>query len=139
MKIIMRFFFKGVRIVVGPFLLLWERVTTPKGIVRSVEAQSRLDALTRDMILYQYKTCPFCMKVRKAIAGRSLTIEKRDAQHDLNSRRELEQLGGQIKVPCLRITTADGSQRWLYESDAIIRFLEDMPDSIPPGAPSQAG
>lgn len=139
MKIVMRLFFKGVRIVVGPFLLLWERVTTPKGVVRSVEAQSRLDALTRDMVLYQYRTCPFCMKVRKAIAGRSLTIEKRDAQHDLESRRELEQQGGQIKVPCLRITDAGGGQRWLYESDAIIHYLDGLPDAIPPDAASRAG
>lgn len=138
MKILFRLFFKTVRIVLGPLLLLWEKLTTPTGIERGTEAQARLDALTRNMVLYQYQTCPFCMKVRKTLARLALKIEKRDAQHDLSSRRELEQQGGQIKVPCLRITAADGSRRWLYESGAIIRYLEALQDSPAPGAPPQA-
>ncbi|MDX5409033.1 MAG: glutaredoxin [Thauera sp.] len=126
MKTFFRMFFKTVRIVLGPFLLLWERLTTPKGIVRSTEAQARLDAQTRNLVLYQYRTCPFCMKVRKALARLSLAVDRRDAQHDAEARRELELQGGQIKVPCLRITAADGSRTWLYESDAIIAYLENL-------------
>lgn len=129
MKVIIRYFFKTVRIILGPFLLLWERLTTPKGIVHSPDAQARLDALTRNLTLYQYRTCPFCMKVRREIARLSLRVEKRDAQHDPAARQELEQQGGQIKVPCLRIADADGRHTWLYESDAIIRYLHELADT----------
>lgn len=138
MKTFFRLFFKTVRIVLGPFLLLWESLTTPKGVVRSAGAQARLDARTRSLVLYQYRTCPFCMKVRKALARLSLDVERRDAQHDPESRRELELQGGQIKVPCLRVTAADGSRRWLYESDAIIRYLEDLADPTTSDTPSRA-
>lgn len=134
-KTLFRLFFKTVRIVLGPFLLLWERLTTPKGVARSAEAQARLDVLTRNLVLYQYRTCPFCMKVRKALARLALVVERRDAQHDPEARRELEAQGGRIKVPCLRITAADGSRRWLYESDAIVAYLEEVAaatESVPP-------
>jgi glutaredoxin len=129
MKFFFRYFFKTVRIVLGPFLLLWERLTTPKAIVRSAEAQARLDARSRTLTLYQYRTCPFCMKVRRELARLSLPVEKRDAQHDAAARRELEQQGGQIKVPCLRITEADGRHTWLYESAAIIRYLNEFAEA----------
>jgi glutaredoxin len=138
LKSLIRLFFKTVRRVLGPFLLLWERLTTPRGIVRGAEAQARLDALTRNLVLYQYRTCPFCMKVRKALARLSLQVERRDAQHDPESRRELELQGGRIKVPCLRITAADGSRRWLYESAAIIRHLEELADSTASATPARA-
>ena len=126
MKTFFRLFFKTVRIVLGPFILLWERLTTPKGVVRSAEAQARADAASRDLVLYQFRTCPFCMKVRRTLAALSLPVERRDAQHDPVSRRELEEGGGRIKVPCLRITEADGSHTWLYESEAINRYLREF-------------
>lgn len=129
MKILIRYFFKTVRIILGPFLLAWERLTTPRGIVRSPDVQARLDAAARNLTLYQYRTCPFCMKVRRELARLSLRIEKRDAQHDPAARRELERQGGQIKVPCLRIAEADGRHTWLYESAAIIRYLNEFAEA----------
>lgn len=126
MKFFFRYVFKTIRIVLGPFLLAWERLTTPAGIVRSPAAQARVDALARDLTLFQFKTCPFCMKVRRELARHSLKIDMRDAQYDLANRRELAQQGGQIKVPCLRITAPNGRQTWLYESDAIIRYLQEF-------------
>ena len=129
MKILIRYFFKTVRIILGPVLLAWERLTTPRGIVRSPDAQARLDAAARDLTLYQYRTCPFCMKVRRELARLSLQVEKRDAQHDPAARLELERQGGQIKVPCLRIDEADGRHTWLYESSAIIRYLNEFAET----------
>lgn len=126
MKLLFRVFFKTVRLILGPFLLAWERLTLPKGIERTPDDQARIDARTRDLVLYQYKTCPFCMKVRRTLARLSLKVEKRDAQHDQASRTELEREGGQIKVPCLRITEADGQRRWLYESNAINGYLAEL-------------
>lgn len=126
MKFIIRSFFKLVRLLLGPLLLAWEWISTPKGIVRSAAEQAAIDARTAKLVLYQYKTCPFCIKVRRQIAWLSLKIELRDAQRNPQYRQELEQQGGKIKVPCLRITDADNKVRWLYESDAINQYLEQL-------------
>lgn len=123
MKFVIRTFFKTLRLVLGPFILLWEMVTTPKGIVRPAEQQQQIDLQCRSLALYQFKTCPFCIKVRRTMRGLSLNIELRDAQHDPQHREALLQDGGQIKTPCLRITDAQGNSQWMYESDDIIKYL----------------
>ena len=48
----------------------------------------------------------------------------RDAKNDAQARSELEQQGGKIKVPCLRIEE-NGQSTWLYESKAIIAYLDE--------------
>ena len=123
MRFVIRTFFKTLRLVLGPFVLLWEMVTTPKGIVRSAEQQQQIDQQCRNLALYQFKTCPFCIKVRRTTRGLSLNIELRDAKHDPQHRAALLQGGGQIKTPCLRITDEQGNSQWMYESDDIIQYL----------------
>ena len=115
MKFLIRTFFKTLRIVLGPFVLLWEKITTPKGIVRPAEQQQQIDLQCADLALYQFKTCPFCIKVRRAMRGLSLKVELRDAQHDPVHRAALLQGGGQIKTPCLKITDVQGNTQWMYE------------------------
>ena len=123
MKFVIRTFFKTLRLVIGPFILLGEKLSTPKGIVRPAEQQQQVDLQCRALALYQFKTCPFCVKVRRAMRGLSLNVELRDAQHDPIHRAALLQGGGQIKTPCLKITDAQGNSQWMYESDEIIRYL----------------
>ena len=123
MKFVIRTFFKTLRLVLGPFMLLWEMIATPKGVVRPAEQQQQIDLQCRSLVLYQFKTCPFCIKVRRAMRGLSLNIELRDAQYDPQHREALLQGGGQIKTPCLRITDEQGNSQWMYESDDIIRYL----------------
>ncbi len=123
MKIIIRTFFKTLRLVLGPVLLLKERLSHPAGLVRQPALQAQVDQQCRKLTLYQFKTCPFCIKVRQEIRRLSLTIEHRDAQHDVKNREELTQAGGQTKVPCLKITDEAGNSQWMYESDAIIAYL----------------
>lgn len=125
-RLFFRYFFRSVRIILGPFMLLWEKVTTPKGIVRPLVEQQRLDQKTKKYVLYQFKTCPFCIKARRTIKSLSLNIETRDAQKDLNIREELLKGGGQIKVPCLRVLGRDGPDTWLYESSAISNYLREQ-------------
>lgn len=120
----MKIFFKILRIVLGPFLLLWELVTRPKGMVREAEAQQQVDAQCRALALYQFRTCPFCIKVRQEMRRLSLDIELRDAKNDPQHRAALLQGGGAVKVPCLRITDAQGNSQWMYESGDIIRYLQ---------------
>jgi len=124
MKWFIRLFFKTLRLVIGPMLLLTDWLTSPKGIERQADAQQQVDQQTRNMVLYQFKTCPFCIKVRRTVKRLSLNIEQRDAQHNRLHRTELLEGGGQIKVPCLRIVNAQSETHWLYESQEIINFLE---------------
>ena len=123
MKILVRYFFKLVRILLHPVMLLWEIVSTPKGVVRSAEAQQVVDQQARQLVLYQFKTCPFCIKVRREIKRLSLPIEIRDAQKNQQNRADLLNGGGQVKVPCLQIKDEQGNVQWLYESTVINNYL----------------
>ncbi len=126
MRILIRMFFKLVRAIVGPFLLLWEKITAPKGKVRTQAEQQRVDEASRHLVMYQFRTCPFCIKTRQAMRRLSLHIELRDAQRNPQYRQELLEGGGEIKVPCLRISTEDGRITWMYESDRIIEWLDQQ-------------
>ena len=125
MRIIVRYFFRFVRLVLTPFMLLSEKLSTPKGLSRTAAEQARVDEASKQLALYQFSACPFCIKVRKEIARLGLNIETRNAQHDADHRAALEAGGGQVKVPCLRIEHEDGSERWLYESDEIKAWLQE--------------
>ena len=123
MKTIVRFFFKTIRIIVGPLMLLWEFISRPKGTVRQPGSQEQVDQQCRNIVLYQYRTCPFCMKVRREMRRLSLNIATLDAQQEGKNRVELVRGGGQAKVPCLKITDQAGNSQWMYESGAIIEYL----------------
>lgn len=123
MKFVFRLFFKTLRIVIGPLILIWEFITTPKGVVRAPEVQSRVDAECGNLALYQFKTCPFCVKVRRETRRLSLDIALLDAQADGPIRADLIRNGGKAVVPCLKITDARGNSEWMYESARIIQYL----------------
>lgn len=123
MRPLIRLFFRAVRLVLAPFLLLGNWLTLPKGRVRTPEAQAAVDARTRALALYHYPSCPFCLKVRRTMKRLSLDIELRDARGNAAHRDALIAGGGKPQVPCLLITAPDGSQTWLYESDAINTYL----------------
>ncbi|WP_445157253.1 glutaredoxin family protein [Halomonas sp. E14] len=123
MSQLIRYFFRGVRVLLSPVMLIAEKLSTPQSVERTAEAQAQVDEQCRQLALYQFRACPFCIKVRKEMARLGLKIEIRDAQLDPDHRRALEQGGGKVKVPCLRIAHADGRDEWLYESDAINAWL----------------
>jgi len=123
MKPVIRLFFKTLRAILGPFLLLGDWLTRPKGIVRPEAAQHAIDARTQHLALYHFPTCPFCLKTRRTIRRLSLKIEPRDARNDAAHRAALVAGGGKPQVPCLQITDTHGQQTWLYDSDAIIAYL----------------
>jgi len=124
MKWLIRLFFKTIRAILGPIMLLGNWITTPKGIKRSPEKQQQVDKDARTLVLYQFRTCPFCIKTRRAIKRLSLNIEIRDAQRDEANRQQLLQGGGQIKVPCLVVNDDQKGETWMYESNDIIDYLQ---------------
>jgi glutaredoxin len=129
MKPVIRAFFQTLRLVLGPVMLLKERVTQPKGLQRDAAAQAAVDLQCQSLALYQFSTCPFCIKVRQEMRRLSLPIEKRDAQHNTANRDELLQGSGATKVPCLKISQANGETRWLQDSNAIVAHLRERFDT----------
>ena len=123
MKPVIRAFFKTLRLVLGPVMLLKERLTSPEGLQRDAAAQAAVDLQCQNLALYQFSTCPFCIKVRQEMRRLSLPIEKRDAQHNVANRDELLQGSGATKVPCLKIIDANGQTEWLQDSAAIVTYL----------------
>jgi len=113
-----------IRWALGALILFFNWVFTPKGVKRETEIQVQVDAQTTNLALYQYKACPFCVKVRRTMKRNTLDIETRDAKRCDNARDELVEGGGKLKVPCLRIEE-DGKVSWMYESSDIINYLED--------------
>ena len=125
MRTVIRAFFRTLRVVLGPVMLLKERLTQPVGVQRAPAAQAAVDQQCQSLALYQFSTCPFCIKVRQEMRRLSLPIEKRDAQHHAANRDALLQASGATKVPCLKITEANGQTRWLQDSDAIVAYLRE--------------
>ena len=115
---------KIIRWILGKFILILDALTSPKGIVRDSATQKEIDTATANMSMYQFKACPFCVKVRRELKRHSLNIELRDAQHNVGIKAELTSEGGRHKVPCLRIEKPDNSVEWLYESNDIIAYLK---------------
>ena len=110
----------------GSLILLLDWLTTPKGIQRSVDTQAAIDEQTQNIILYQYKACPFCVKVRRSLKRLSLPIETRDAKRCETAREELLAGGGKLKVPCLRIDEGAEKVLWMYDSKDIISYLQQQ-------------
>ena len=120
---------KFVRWFLGRLILTLDFIFTPRSKKHSSEIQQKLDEQTHRFKLYQFAACPFCVKVRRAIKREGLNIETRDAKNNPAFRRELEEQGGKIKVPCLRIEE-QGKVTWLYESSDIVSFLQSLNKSV---------
>ncbi|MDN4501837.1 glutathione S-transferase N-terminal domain-containing protein [Alteromonadaceae bacterium BrNp21-10] len=114
-----------VRWVIGRIILLLDFIFTPRGVKRSKEQQALIDAKTAGLTLYQFKACPFCVKVRRTAKRHTLNLRYLDAKNDPQHRQTLLVQGGKIKVPCLRIAK-DNNVEWLYESDSIVKYLEQL-------------
>ena len=113
-----------IRLVLGQLILFFNWVFTPRSISRPAEQQANVDAQTNSLTLYQYKACPFCVKVRRAMKRQSLNIETRDVKRSEAAREELLAGGGNLKVPCLRVDRGDEGEHWMYESSDIIAYLD---------------
>ena len=125
-----RIFFRALRLLLKPFMLIWAKFGSPSGVVRPAREQLEIDQECSKLALYHFSTCPFCIKVRHEMARLSLPIQLRDAQrapkhaHDPNHQADLLQGGGKVQTPCLRIEDVQGNVQWMYESGEIIKYLQ---------------
>jgi len=112
-----------IRAILGAIILFIDWLTTPRGVKRPMEQQAAIDEQTKKLALYEFKACPFCVKVRRAMKRQSLNIDRFDAKRCDKSKDELLNGGGKVKVPCLRIEDEQGQVQWMYESSDIIAYL----------------
>ena len=117
-------FVRMLRYVIGRLVLLLNLLTLPRKGVRNEMQSKAISAELTKLSLYQFKACPFCVKVRRQMRRLNIKIECRDAKNNPIYRKELLAEGGRLKVPCLRIEQPDGQVQWLYESDDINRYLQ---------------
>ncbi|MGE8496794.1 MAG: glutaredoxin family protein [Pseudomonas sp.] len=115
---------KVLRNGLGQLIVLIDLLTRPAKLKRTPEAQAAVEQATQNMALYQFNACPFCVKTRRTLHKLNLPVALRDAKNDPVHRQALEQQGGKIQVPCLRIDE-NGQTTWLYESKAIAAYLQD--------------
>ena len=77
------------------------------------------------LVLYRFDGCPWCERVRAAVADLGLQIDERDIRADPGAADELRAATGRGRVPVLRIEN-DLGQRWLPESADIVQYLYEQ-------------
>jgi len=114
---------KALRNGIGSIIVFFDWISRPKRIIRTPEQQKHVQERAKVLSLYQLYACPFCVKTRRALHRLNIDIDVRDIAKEPLHRQDLEQYGGRVMVPCLRIEEA-GKVRWMYESSDIITYLE---------------
>ena len=107
----------------GRIIAAMSVLTQGKPMTRSQEEQAEVTAACKDLSLYQFYACPFCIKVRRQMHQLNLPIEFRDIKNNPEFRTELAENGGRVKVPCVRIEE-NGDVQWMYESNDINAYLQ---------------
>lgn len=121
---------KLLRWLIGRVVILVNFLTQPKSPKLSAERQQEIAKLTENLSLYHLPTCPFCVKVRRAMKREGIELPLMNIKdNNYAVREELINGGGKPTVPCLKITHAgnhaDNKVEWLYESNDIIAYLEN--------------
>ncbi|MEL0637140.1 glutathione S-transferase N-terminal domain-containing protein [Marinomonas sp. TI.3.20] len=112
-----------IRNLLGAIIATIDLITRGTKLKRTPEKQQQVNEEVQHLTLYQFFACPFCIKTRRAMYKLNLPIKTRSASEGSPYRKELQEGGGTIKVPCLRIEK-EGQVEWMYESSEIIRYLE---------------
>ena len=115
---------KGLRLGLGQLVIFFDYITRPQKMSRSDLLQGYMNEQAKQLSLYQFHACPFCVKVRRALHRLNIDVDLHDAKNDIDRRQELLEEGGKVKVPCLRLEQ-DGEVTWLYESKEIIAYLDE--------------
>lgn len=118
-----------VRNVLGCVIVFFDLLTRGRKLKRSAQAQQQVESQLTSLSLYQFFACPFCIKTRRKMYKLNLPIVKRNISKGSPYRDDLLLNGGKIQAPCLRIEE-QGEVTWLYDSKAIISYLEQRFGSL---------
>ncbi|WP_438282446.1 glutaredoxin family protein [Pseudomonas alabamensis] len=114
---------KALRVGLGQLIVFGDWISRPAKRKRDPAAQAQVNQAARQLSLYQFHACPFCVKTRRTLHRLNVPVALRDAKHDPVHRQALLEGGGRVKVPCLRIDEGDKTT-WMYESKDIIAYLD---------------
>ncbi|KAF1030322.1 MAG: hypothetical protein GAK37_01406 [Pseudomonas sp.] len=114
---------KALRVGLGQIIILVDYITRPRKAKRPAEQQARVNEAAKDLTLYQFHACPFCVKTRRTLHRLNVPVALKDAKNNEHDRQTLLEQGGKIKVPCLRIEE-NGQTTWMYDSKVIIDYLD---------------
>lgn len=106
----------------GNIIVFIDWLTRPSKMQRTEQEQKAVDQALEGLTLYQLYACPFCIKTRRTLHRLNLSVAVKSVAAGSPYRQELEQGGGKIQVPCLRISQ-NGKDEWMYESSDIIEYL----------------
>jgi glutaredoxin len=116
-------FVKALRVGLGQIIIFGDFITRPRKQQRPASAQALVDQSAKDLTLYQFHACPFCVKTRRTLRRLNVPVALKDAKNNEQDRQTLLEQGGKIKVPCLRIEE-NGQTTWMYDSKVIIDYLD---------------
>lgn len=119
----MSFVITAIRTSLGRIIQFADWATRPSKMKRSPEQQASVQTEVQQLALFQHNLCPFCIKVRRAMHQLNVPVPLKDIKKEDAYREQLQNGGGRVKVPCLRIEE-NGSTRWMYESNDIIAYLQ---------------
>lgn len=122
-----------IRWILGKIILFLDAVFSPKIRELSLEDRKKVSNASANMALYQFESCPFCVKVRRFMKSEGIEVPLVDATIE-PGRGELLRGGGKLQAPCLKITETSGAVRWLYESNDIIHYLRSNVAAKPASA-----
>lgn len=118
-----------IRFLLGRLILFLDWITSPHPIkITSTELEVIQDKV-KDMTIYEFRACPFCVRVRRFMKKNNISINTKDARRNKAFAQELIDGGGKLQVPCLRIGNSS-SPEWLYESKDIILYLKKHLDIL---------
>ncbi|WP_129211549.1 glutathione S-transferase N-terminal domain-containing protein [Candidatus Pseudomonas adelgestsugas] len=116
-------FIKALRVSLGYAIIAGNFLTLPSKKQRSVDQQAKVNTAAKELTLYQFYACPFCVKIRRTLHRLNIPVALKDAKNNLQDRQALLEQGGKIQVPCLRIEE-NGQITWMYNSQVIIDYLD---------------
>ena len=91
---------------------------------RFVECLGPTEEPTKDRLaLYYFDTCPFCIRVLRAIDALGIEVELRNIYRESEHLTALREARGRTTVPVLRIASPHGEDRCMPESADIVRYL----------------
>ena len=114
---------KIIRFILGRIILFLDWITSPRPNPISEEKRNEINSYTSNMVMYEFKACPFCVRVRRFMKKNNISIKTKDARKNKEYATELINGGGKLQVPCLLIPKDENNSQWLYESKDIINFL----------------